>query len=337
MLRRVAGLALVIPMLLFATGPAWGAENDESEWSLDDLDRHLLLEWDAPAECPTAHDVRERIRTLLKIKSETDHRVRANAKVTPTAAGYALDLSIADGAKRELRSETCRGLVEAASIIIALDIETHAKAPEPTVEPPPSPPPAQAVVVSKRSSKRRTSAPVAADGLGLAVGAMTLGDVGSLPGPTAAYRAMFALGYRAFRVQAGATVFAPRNADGVREGTGVRIDLTAGMLQLCRAWNVDHSAMLDTCLGGEVGASTVTGFGITHPSTSTGVWTSVVVSSQLRFRWARPLFFGLEAGAVTSRATAVIRGQGIIFDPPPWLARAMVGVEFEILPPPRMK
>jgi hypothetical protein len=343
LVRGVIGFALAIPMLLLVTGSASGAE-DEGGWSLDDLDRHLILDWEAPAECPTERAVRERIRMLLKTKSETDHRVRAKATVTRTPAGYALDLAVADGPKRALTSETCLGLVEATSIIIALDIETHAKPAPSTAEAPLPPPPLPEPHPhrarggrSTRSSVRLPSSPALAHPLHLAVGALTVGDVGSLPEPTAGYRATFALGYRALRAQAAATVFAPRNAHGLREGTGVRVALRTGTLNLCRSWELARNALLGTCLGGEVGGTTVAGFGITRPSTSTGLWMSVLASSQLRFRWARPLVFGLEAGAVTSRAPGVIRGQGTIFEPPPWLARATVGIEFEIVPTARME
>lgn len=317
-------------MLLPATGSAAGAEY---EWSLEDLDRHLVLDWDAPAECPSERAVRERIRTLLKAKSETDHRVRAKAKVTRTPAGYALHLAVADGPTREIASETCVGLVEATSIIIALDIETHAK-PAPSI-PEATPPPPRARAVTPQPAARLPFAP--AHPLRLVVGALTVGDVGTLPEPSAGYRATFALGYRAFRVQATATVFASRNADGLREGTGVRVGLKTGALNLCRSWELGRSAMLDTCLGGELGSSTATGYGITRRARSTGPWTAVLASSQLRVRWAHPLVFGVEAGVTPSRATAFIHGQGTVFDPAPWLARATIGVEFEFLPSARMK
>jgi len=333
LVRGAVRFALATTMLLLATGSAAGAEY---EWSLEDLDRHLVLDWDAPAECPSERAVRERIRTLLKAKSETDHRVRAKAKVTRTPAGYALDLAVADGPARAIASESCVGLVEATAIIIALDIETHAKPTPSTPEAtPPSPQAPRARAVAPQPAARLPSAP--AHPLRFAVGALTVGDVGSLPEPTAGYRATFALGYRAFRAQATATVFASRNADGLREGTGVRVGLKTGALNLCRSWELGRSAMLDTCLGGELGSSTATGYGITRRARSTGPWTSVLASSQLRVRWAHPLVLGVEAGVTPSRAPAFIHGQGTVFDPAPWLARVTIGVEFEFLPSARMK
>ncbi len=338
-MRGAVQFALAMTMLLLATGSAAGAEY---EWSLEDLDRHLVLDWDAPAECPSERAVRERIRTLLKAKSETDHRVHATAKVTRTPAGYALDLAVADGPARAIASEQCVGLVEATAIIIALDIETHAKPtpstpsmPEATPPSPLAPRAPRARAVAPRPAARVPSAP--AHPLRLAVGALTVGDVGSLPEPTAGYRATFALGYRAFRAEASATVFASRNADGLREGTGVRVGLETGALNLCRSWELSRSAVLDTCLGGELGSSTATGYGITRRARSTGPWTSVLASSQLRVRWAHPLVLGVEAGVTPSRATAFIHGQGTVFDPAPWLARVTIGVEFEFLPGARMK
>ncbi|OJY15100.1 MAG: hypothetical protein BGO98_21850 [Myxococcales bacterium 68-20] len=334
LVRGSSRIVLAISMLLLATGLAWGAEEDESGWSLDDLERHLVLDWDAPAECPSDRAVRDRIRTLLKTKGEAEHQVVAKATVTRTPAGYALELAFDDGPKRQLTSDNCIGLVEATSIIIALDIETHVKPAPSIAESTPTPHRPRAARSTRPSTRLPSSA---ASPLRLAVGAMTLGDVGSLPEPTAGYRATFALSYRAVRAEAAATVFASRDAEGLREGTGVRVDLRTGGLQLCHSWSLDRSAALGTCLGSEAGSSTVTGFGITRPSTSTGLWMSVLASSQLRLRSVRPLVFGLEVGAVTSRAQAIIRGQGTVFDPAPWLARATVGLEFEILPRARME
>ncbi len=330
----VLGLFVALSSFLADEPFAWGAESPELAWSLDDLDRHLALEWDAPAECPGERAVRERIRTLLRRTGEAARRVHARATVTPMPAGYSLELAFDDGPTRVLTSETCVGLVEATSIIIALDIETHL-----TPAPPPAAPPSKPHR-AKRPPRAKTTPSSPRRPVRSSIGGRVLLDIGSLPLPTSGYRATFLFGYGAFSAEAAGTAFISRDAEGPREGTGAHVDLATGGLRICRSWEVGTAVVaLGTCLGGEAGSSTVMGFGITRPTRSTGLWTSVVASSELRVLWNRalPLVIGFEVGAVPNRTQAVIRGPGIVFDPDPWLVRATLGLELEFFSSPRMK
>ncbi|MDF2693167.1 MAG: hypothetical protein K0S65_1550, partial [Labilithrix sp.] len=334
--RRVGAIGFVLSfaVLLVAERTARGADEPESGWSLDDLDRHLAFVWEAPEECPAEGAVRERIRSLLRTRGEATRRLRARATVTPTQHAYSLELAFEDGRTRVLTSETCIGLVEATSIILALDIETHLKQPPPAAVP--SVKAARAEPLP--AAKVKPSAP--SRPVRFAASARVLVDVGSLPRPTSGYRATFLLGYDTWSAEAAATAFVPRDADGARQGTGAHVGLSTGGLRICRSWSMGRGVVaLGACLGGEAGSSTVTGFGITRPNTSAGLWMSVLAASELRVLWNRalPLILGFEVGAVPSRTQAVIQGPGTIFDPAPWLVRGTLGLELDFFSSPRME
>lgn len=331
------GLALGFLLLLVLVGErvAWGADEPENALSLDDLDRHLALAWEAPEECPAERVVRERIRSLVRTKGEATRRVHARATVARTPEAYSLELAFEDGRTRVLTSDTCIGLVEATSIIIALDIETRSMQPAPPAVPTPKPDRAQRSPPAKVVTPSSPSRPVR-----FAAAARMLVDVGSLPRATSGYRATFLLGYEAWSAEAAATAFVPRDADGARDGTGAHVGLTTGGLRICRSWSMTSTTVaLGTCLGGEAGSSTVSGFGITRPATSTGLWMAALASSEVRLLWNRalPVIVGFEIGAILSRTQAVIEGPGTIFDPAPWLARGTIGLELDFFSSPRME
>lgn len=115
----------------------------------------LELEWSAPPQCPDAAAVRTRLRAYLGADAEpSEHRARG--EIVADAGGWLLRLEI-DGEARELRSQRCETLAEAAAVVLSLAMDPD-RAPPPEPEPPvpaPIPPP----VVAPLSADPRPASP----------------------------------------------------------------------------------------------------------------------------------------------------------------------------------
>lgn len=87
----------------------------------------LEIDWDAPADCPGAADVRASVeRTLGPAADDERTPIRASGRVQESEAGYRLSLEVHDGAttsQRELEGATCREVTDAAALILAMTID----------------------------------------------------------------------------------------------------------------------------------------------------------------------------------------------------------------------
>lgn len=292
-----------------------------------DLDSQLSLEWVAPAECPGDITVRSHVRTLVE-DGAVRRRVRARATVSREGGQYVLVLVIDDRAPRTLTNEECTRLSDAAAVILALDLETPDEA---TSERPPAPPPVEPEAPEIASTAPKKGTAELPPPLRAGVQLQTLLDVGSLPQPTGAYR----IGLRVERgLWSGAligTAFIPRDADGANPGTGAHVRLLTGGLKFCRSFAVGRGHVaLGACLGGEAGESTVEGFGISRPITSSAVSGAAFGGPELRIRWTPQLVLvaGLEAVASIRASRVTIEGTGVLFEPSRALFRAGIGIEF---------
>jgi len=85
------------------------------------------ISWRAPAACPSAEVVRERVAALLSRQPSTATRLRATGEITRAAAeGYLLKLSVntqGHVAARTLRASDCAALAEAGAWLIALAVD----------------------------------------------------------------------------------------------------------------------------------------------------------------------------------------------------------------------
>jgi len=102
----------------------------------------IAITWDAPASCPDAEYLRQRISEHLRgVEVEaTDVRARVLA---PAVAGarWRLQLAIGDEGQRELEGESCAALADAAAVMVAISLNAAAQAAELTIpEPPPEAP-----------------------------------------------------------------------------------------------------------------------------------------------------------------------------------------------------
>lgn len=91
------------------------------------------LRWSAPARCPSAANVRERIRHLLGAAAESRlERIVADVEVVETGSRYRLTLNLlANGAPlgrpRLFDSESCDSLAGAAAVTVAMLVRSDAR------------------------------------------------------------------------------------------------------------------------------------------------------------------------------------------------------------------
>lgn len=92
----------------------------------------LVLEWSAPAECPTGAKVRGDALELVRgvdrargVEAPARRVVVANGRVLRRRGGYSLTLRFAGGASgaRTLEAASCPALGEAASLLLAIAVE----------------------------------------------------------------------------------------------------------------------------------------------------------------------------------------------------------------------
>jgi hypothetical protein len=113
-------------------------------WSVGVLDAAapgVVLEWSAPAHCPSASAVQQRLTRALADSAADPHGLRARASVTEDASGVltlALELDRDDGpvGRRTMQAGDCNELATAAVLIVALAVDPDAKLEDPLVTPP---------------------------------------------------------------------------------------------------------------------------------------------------------------------------------------------------------
>jgi hypothetical protein len=102
----------------------------------------VKLEWSAPAQCPTASAVQERLTRALADSAADPGGLRARASITEGEGGVltlVLELERDDGpvGQRTMQAGDCNELATAAVLIVALAVDPNATIEEPVVEPPP--------------------------------------------------------------------------------------------------------------------------------------------------------------------------------------------------------
>lgn len=120
-------------MAVLAPGPSSGGVGAAIE-----------LEWTAPAECPSADEVRANVAQLLGGASASEP-VRAQVTVSREPAGFAAELVLVIGeqrSERRLVAAQCSALADAAAVVIAVTVDpVHAVGAEMREEAAPLPEP----------------------------------------------------------------------------------------------------------------------------------------------------------------------------------------------------
>lgn len=311
--------------------------------------RALALEWAAPASCPGRDDVLARVDELLE-SSPTPHRqVSARGVVTESASKprYRLELVVVgnDASRRSLSGEDCSHLVDAAALILALDIDPEAltrRENEPTphdagaptpgspvstvgdasVDAAPRPPLVAAAPTTKPATERTR--------VELSTGARVVLDVGSLPRTTGGIGGALAMSYRHFVLELAGTAYERRfTVDGPREGrAGAWVGLVAGSAHGCyrrTVLEVDWRA----CVGGELGRESTTGVNLLRTSEVSGLWSaaSAMLLARALPRSAVTPVAGFSVVVPIGSPPVLVDNFGTLFDPSAVVLRFMLGLD----------
>lgn len=105
-----------------------------SPTSDDDSSRDgIVLQWSAPPQCPGEDEVRAHLRRYLGGEHEP-RTLRAHGTIRRQGDGWSLALDV-DGQRRELRSQRCDALAEAAAVVLSLAMDADAPGPATEDEP----------------------------------------------------------------------------------------------------------------------------------------------------------------------------------------------------------
>jgi hypothetical protein len=327
----------------------------------------VVLEWSAPARCPSASAVQQRLTRALADSAADPRGLRARASVTEDDSG-ALTLALAldrdDGpvGRRTMQAGDCDELATAAVLIVALAVDPDAKLedplpdagdpsedgihvppepepppqleprPEPEREPQPDPrtppdPPPQPDPPTPRDSEPRP--PTLHAGLRLGAGA----GLSVLPGATAVISAAAATWGRAWRAELGASYWTPvetRPGDGPVGGRIQQWTLDARGCGLLRPGPLE----LPLCAGLDVGAVHGKGVGVAAPRHVASLRLAFTAGAALVWRPARwnqrvgPwIGADLLVAVVRARFRATPAAPGLVYHTPPLGGRVAAGIE----------
>jgi hypothetical protein len=339
-----------ISFLPFAVGVGALVVLAPARASAEERERLLDLEWSSPEGCPDHDEVVARVDDLVGHARPMGHRrVSARGRMTTSAATtrerrYRLELVVVgnEANRRSMTGDDCSHLVDAAALILALDIDPdvltrrEAEAAPPadrdhvTTSPPAAaPPPVDKTLPGPLRRPAHTLAPVRR-ALHLLGGARLVLDEGSLPRTTLGVGALVALarGPLMFEVQGTAyneqfTVAGPRGGRG-----GAYVSLATLGAHACwrgRALDVDWRA----CLGGEAGLESTTGVSVARPETATGLWSaaSLMFAARVLPRSVVSPTAGLALVHPIGAPPVFIGGFGTIFEPPVVVVRCFFGLD----------
>lgn len=331
------------------------------------VEPRVVLEWSAPARCPTASAVQERLTRTLAGSAADPRGLRAQASISEDEGGaltLVLELERDDGpvGRRELRASDCDELATAAVLIVALAVDPEAAIEEPDVPPPadrtvpepsetdPStstePGPSETESPSTNEPERpprATPTPPATDRLpperpsartlhaGLRLGAGA--GVSVLTEASAVVSAAATAWGRAFRVELGATYWTPVEVRTEGSAAGGRL----------QQWTIDARGCgllrpgpleLPLCGGFDVGAVHGVGVGVTAPRQATSLRLAFAAGAALVWRPARwkqrvgPwIGADLLVALVRARFRATPAAPGLVHHTPPVGGRVAAGIE----------
>lgn len=304
------------------------------------------LDWQAPAECPSAEEIEAQVRALTDDGLDGEGTMLVRGVVRHDDAGlYRLELTTTVGdreAVRDLEASECVDLGQAVALVVAVTLvpaleEGPPPEPEPepepdpdppaTVEPvetpqPPSSPPARSEPRPEPARSRRGITPPAAllrAGLGL--------DVGGAPAPTFASRLAIGAAWAHLRVAIEGTHLVPQRADGVA-GTadGLVQQGTVGLVGCgVVAW---QRWSFPICGGVETGFLRADSRGLARRRTSGGAVFSPLARIGVVRHWRRVGLWMDAEGLVRAVSTRVVLEGQEIFRPAPGSVRFLAGIEF---------
>jgi hypothetical protein len=309
--------------------------------------RAANLTWSAPAACPSADEVKERVTRGLSADLASLPDIAFEAKVSPTAQGYELKLTVRkDDAVRErrIRAKTCPELVDALEAAMTLAIQSLSPAEaEPattnsTSEPsePAEPPVPEETPAAKAAPPEPRPAPARAakrgSGLYPSVSLGALLDVGTLPKPAFGVKGSFGLSRAWFKPGVYAVLIPPQRAAVPGSATEqVEFNLIAGGVSLCGA-SREGWWELRGCLDGEVGRLEGVGVHVPNSHRRNALWGAIVPEAMALGHPSRQIWGGfLSVGAVVplNRQDFVLTYEGFVHRPAALCLRVGLGIELE--------
>jgi hypothetical protein len=315
----------------------------------------LLLQWVAPAECPTREDVVRDVVRLLGPTPTSAEPLTARAHLSRSADGRwhgRIETPGPSGGTRTLDAPSCKALADATALVLALRINPRiltnpppeAPTPPPTAaprppEPPPAPPPPPIAPPTKDDARREPHAPAAS----WSVAALALGTANELPSPEVSGELVVGYAPPRFggrlRVELHGEAGASQQTSTQVVGPGQMLEnvpgsalAAGGGLRGCYGPSWRALAVLG-CAGVELDWMQVEGKGPT-PSTQSAVWATVEVGGQVRWTLARWLALRLDLTGLVSTAPPefVVRSSdgailGVVSQPGHVWGRLGVGAE----------
>ncbi|MGH1348694.1 MAG: hypothetical protein ACRBN8_44545 [Nannocystales bacterium] len=313
----------------------------------------VVLEWSAPATCPTSAEVLARVEV-----GPAPHPVLAQAEVAQSDGGWFLRLRIEGyGGEdvRELEGESCEALADAVALLIQLgtgpEPETGARVTElqPAAEPrayngpshveapPPAPTPVAVPPRPVHEDLKRPGPVSSSDGateLALHVRAVGLAQFGGLLPGTAAGGAGVATGITIpwVRAEVRGTYVAPRELkDSENPGVGIRVDGWTVGGSGCGVWD-GHRLFVPGCLGAQLGRTRASSFGLQQDGVGRGLWAQAVADVGLGIRLSDRVAVvgGAEVAVSLRRPRFHVRGFPTLFQTGAAAGRVFLGVELHL-------
>src|SRR5512133_1274284 len=215
------------------------------------VDGRLSLEWSAPSGCPTSEQVRADLHSLLvRSRRESPEPIAVTVTISPShPRAYRLIL-ISNGNARELQSDSCTQLAQAAALMMALmldpGLDLKADPDAATIKaaaPPPPPLPITRAATNAHAAPAAPSMPPRSPGL---VGSMDVAgrvEVGAWP--TWNYGAVLGVGLGianwrfSTRVGLGSTVRLDAGQGARLEFVPITLGLESGYSFPFRAWSIE--------------------------------------------------------------------------------------------------
>jgi hypothetical protein len=319
-------LVLVIAMLLSGESPRADATAGD----------RLPIEWsvEGPDGCD-ANAFRASLKELLaETKEQVAEDLSVGVRLSPSAKGWAIDLSLRDSAgdtQRRFEAERCATVIEAAALVVAMKIdptvlgaEPAAKEPPPAEDPPapPDPPPDEPVEAPSKPPQ-------------VGVGLQVVGGLAalSLPGVTGQLGFAVTARGRAWRSGLGGRYRLRTQATAPdRSDAGGGFQLAAAQAIGCGVLRVEPIEF-PLCGVFEAGVILASGYGIRESRSSARPWVAVRAQPGLAYAPASwvAVSLALDLGLTPISEVYFIEELGAVHRVGPVELGVLLGVEFRLL------
>jgi hypothetical protein len=294
----------------------------------------VAIDWSAPEDCDRRDRVLARVDELVGgVESEA---LAASTTVTRTAHGYRVSMHVVTNGQsldRTFEGATCQSIVEASALVIAVLVEPVKVAD--AIADVPLPPVSQheTSVAQPVETPKVDSVPTPPrrDTWTILLGPRVGLGVGAVPSASAFGGAEFSVSYRRARFGLVGRVWIPTEQyGGPRQGAGVLVGLATLGPSACVAF-VRSIAVVEACLGVDIGVQDGAGQLIRSPLHSYAPWLSLAPGFALRGAKASfPAFLSLDLPLQILRPTFAIDDYGTLYEAPILGFRAALGIDWSL-------